>query len=340
MELKQVIDELEQFNKKGEGEIGFNDQEREADKFGYFKDKLPNYLPAKLRLLKKREKETDENKKILLNAARIYTYTLFENTWFGYLIAYADRQENVFTIKNEEGEEKTIEKSYLNHLPSFSSAILHFGTCRDLFSPLLKILVYLKEGKKFENFNQEFLKIKYDWFKTKFKNSPLHFRLMKNLEDFLDKYNFTRTDSINRELKDILEGNNIKELHNFTYDLELLLKNCNLDQKEYPDKGKNFFDLNKFRNTFAHNIRMLWWKNRELWGFSNEDYENMRLGKREFHDVLIGIFKDHRVYEKTIEELAPSQFKHSAKILQETHDTIATFLNETFALILPDEPIA
>jgi len=69
---------------------------------------------------------------------RIYSYTLFENTWFGYLTAYSDDQMSTFKIGDMELK---FGNAYRNHLPSFSSAVLHLGTCRDLFFMLLKLWV-------------------------------------------------------------------------------------------------------------------------------------------------------------------------------------------------------
>lgn len=384
MELKQVIDEL-------------NSQEQEAYDHGYIKEDfvnyLPNYLPAKMRLLKaikdteeeiKDAKDDDKikqlnNKKQLLNAARIYTYTLFENTWFGYLIAYANKSEITFELDGK----KINPKSYNNHLPSFSSAILHFGTCRDLFFPLLKTLVYLHHNDKIESLIENFNKRNFfrclndtelndteklkkdekynraiDNFlasniagnyginnRTSLKNDLEGYFSTDQFRGILERYSIDDKDKQKflTEIKKIKKNfpyqkNKDKKSDVFNDDLEILLNNSNVQQEargKYLNQAKCFFELNKFRNTFAHQLRMLWWKNKELWGFSNEDYENMRLGRREFHDVLIDIFKDHRTYEGKIEGLAPSQFKHSAKILEETHDTIATFINETFALILP-----
>lgn len=59
------------------------------------------------------------------------------------MLSYSDYHCSYFKIGN-----KSIKYNnpYKKHLPSFSSAILHFGTCRDLYFILLKI--YLIEKKQ------------------------------------------------------------------------------------------------------------------------------------------------------------------------------------------------
>ncbi len=101
----------------------------------------------------------------------------------------------------------------------------------------------------------------------------------------------------------------------FSNDLESLLNANNSAREKYLEEARNFYKLNQFRNIFAHQLRMLWWKNRELWGFYSKHYDNIKLGNRD--------------------ELWPviSEFTDTAKVLKGTCDTIATFLNSTFALI-------
>jgi len=117
---------------------GFNNHENEALKVGYIEKFFPDYLPLKQRLLEGRDGIADENKKKHYNALRIYSYSLFENVWYGYLASYAEHEETKFTIQNHC---VNFENAFRNHLPSFSSAILNFGTCRDLFFILLKLFI-------------------------------------------------------------------------------------------------------------------------------------------------------------------------------------------------------
>lgn len=117
---------------------GFNSQEEEALRIGYLDKFFLEYLPLKQRLLEGRDSTTDDHKKKYLNALRIYSYSLFENVWYGYLATYAEHQVTQFKI---EGQEVIFRNAFRNHLPSFSSAILNFGTCRDLFFILLNLLI-------------------------------------------------------------------------------------------------------------------------------------------------------------------------------------------------------
>ena len=120
------------------GTEGFNNHEKEALKVGYIDNFFPDYLPLKQKLLEGRDGITDGIKKKHYNALRIYSYSIFENVWYGYLASYADHQETRFKIENHD---VNFENAFRNHLPSFSSAILNFGTCRDLFFILLKLLI-------------------------------------------------------------------------------------------------------------------------------------------------------------------------------------------------------
>lgn len=130
--MNQLIDEL----KKWEIE-GFNNHEQMALNAGYYDKYFPDYLLLKLKLLKARDNNiTQKGKRTFFNALRIYTYSIWENLWFGYLMAYSQCQKSYFLINSQSVE---FINAYLNHLPSFSSAILHFGSCRDLFFVLLKV---------------------------------------------------------------------------------------------------------------------------------------------------------------------------------------------------------
>jgi hypothetical protein len=121
------------------GVEGFNNHEYLALESGYIEKFFPNYISAKTRLLENRDTTTDPTKKRYLNAIRIYTYSLFENTWFGYLVSYSEPQETRFRVNKKD---VNFSNAYRTHLPSFSSAILNFGTCRDLFFILLKLYCF------------------------------------------------------------------------------------------------------------------------------------------------------------------------------------------------------
>ena len=134
--MNQLIEELKKFGI----EEGFNNHEEMAYNAGYFdKDKyFPKYLDLKLKLLKARDNATTDEKRKFFNALRIYIYSIWENLWYGYLMSYSELHVSYFLVN---GKHQSFLYPYLNHLPSFSSAILHFGSCRDLFCALLKIWV-------------------------------------------------------------------------------------------------------------------------------------------------------------------------------------------------------
>ncbi len=336
-ELEKDKKNLEEFNKEGEGEIGLNDQEREACKDDYFKNKLPKYLRAKLRLLQAIKDTKEEiknakddntvkrlnNKKQLLTAARIYTYTLFENTWFGYLIAYANTSEITFELNGKKCEPK----SYNNHLPSFSSAILHFGTCRDFLFPLLKIIFYLKNNNNFKDFSKEFLRFKYS-IKGCDHNAELKSFLLErfNIKDFT--------------IKDIEKLDKLCSRYEFSFkeDFEDIIEQEKWES--YKKQAENIFEnLSRFRNTFAHKMRILWWK--------NINYSNKLFIQRDFYDAIKNnnkadlvkdyynkILDDHKKYEDDIyNKTNIDELISPTEILKEIHDANAKFLNNIFALI-------
>ena len=117
---------------------GFNNHEQKSFEVGYIKNYFPNYLSLKKKLLESRDDTNAAEQKRLFNAMRIYIYTIFENLWFGYLLSYSEQHASSFQVHG-----KTIEffSPFTTHLPSYSAAILHFGSCRDLFFILLKLCV-------------------------------------------------------------------------------------------------------------------------------------------------------------------------------------------------------
>jgi hypothetical protein len=128
-----------------------NNHEKEAIEFGYIDKFFSNYLVFRDNLWNKIEDtKTNLYSKNYYNALRIYAYTIFENLWFGYLLSYSDYHYSYFKI----GDKMPIKYDYpyRKHLPSFSSIILHFGTCRDLYFILLKIYLIEKKQLKQNNF--------------------------------------------------------------------------------------------------------------------------------------------------------------------------------------------
>jgi|LQYC01.1.fsa_nt_gi hypothetical protein len=182
--MKQIIANLQKW-----GVEGFNNHEEMAFRVGYINQHFSEYLVAKKKLLEARDAAADKNTKKCLNAMRIYSYTLFENTWFGYLTAYSEDQKSIFKVDNTELE---FRNAFRNHLPSFSSAIFNFGTCRNLFFTLLKLcadpmLVNDQAGIK------ELLKVQYRSvadFKADLSNLSSDPSYLKEGEDFYNRNMF------------------------------------------------------------------------------------------------------------------------------------------------------
>ena len=217
MDTATAIQSLSQRN------ASINEVEEIALKSGYFNNYLDAYFPLKL----KREKyldtrRTDEEKR-LNNAIGIYVYAIFENLWYGYLMGNSD---SVYLIFNDQTINLKLPQPYLNHLPSFSSAILNFGTCRDLFFILLNLcirpnLVANKEGIC---------------------------DLMKPSSSYRDN-----PDDEKRFAKDLGDFS----AHGSSY-----------VDTSFVDKGIEILKSNKFRNFFAHKLRLLWWINNNQTEFS------------------------------------------------------------------------
>ena len=129
--MDQLIEELKKFDVQG-----FNNHEQMAYNAGYFGKYFPQYLDLKLKLLKAQHNARGVKKRFL-NALRIYIYSIWENLWYGYLISYAELNISAFYIDGN--ALPVFLNPFTNHLPSFSSAILHFGSCRDMFFVLLRL---------------------------------------------------------------------------------------------------------------------------------------------------------------------------------------------------------
>jgi hypothetical protein len=115
---------------------GFNRHEEVALHNGYIQRYFPHYLPLKLFLLVERENARTAKERRFFNAVRIYIYTLWENMWLAYITGNSEDQKLIFRLGKEPIH---FEFPYWTHLPSFSSVILHLGTCRDLFFILLNL---------------------------------------------------------------------------------------------------------------------------------------------------------------------------------------------------------
>ena len=141
--MEKLIQELNKW-----GIEGFHNHENLSYEAGYLKNYFPEYLPVKIRLLKNRDSASQDDMRRFFNALRLYVYSLFENIWFGYIISHSEEMSLRFRIN---GLSREFERPYQTHLPSFSSAIMHYGTCRDLFFILLKLTVQPELIKNVEN---------------------------------------------------------------------------------------------------------------------------------------------------------------------------------------------
>jgi hypothetical protein len=117
-----------------------NSHEQNSYDMGYYNYYLDNYLPLKKVILDKLDNNSDPDIIRYLNAIRIYSYSIYENLWYGYVLSYSNFETIRFCINSQETE-LAPKNLFKNHLSSFSSAILNFGTCRDYYFVLLRISV-------------------------------------------------------------------------------------------------------------------------------------------------------------------------------------------------------
>lgn len=115
---------------------GWNNHEQDAYKSGYMKSYFAEYPGFKEKILRKRDASVKPAAQRFLNALRLYGYGIWENLWYGYLTSHSEEHRSYFTLP---GLTLGYSNPYWNNLPAFSSAILHFGACRDLFFVLLKL---------------------------------------------------------------------------------------------------------------------------------------------------------------------------------------------------------
>jgi len=142
--------------KKNWGIHGFNNHEDVAFKEGYIEKYFPHYLPLKKELLIRRDSAKNDTSRKFFGALYIYVYTIFENLWYGYIMSYAKELNLCFKFGKANW---TFKNPYQTHLPSFSSAIVHLGTCRDLFFILLKLCIE-PESVKDSNAFRELIEVR------------------------------------------------------------------------------------------------------------------------------------------------------------------------------------
>jgi|GEM_PF-2010793 len=251
---------------------GFNEHELDAMEEGYIDNYFEYYLPLKLKLLEMRRNAKSDNEKVYSNYLRVLTYTLFENSWFVYLMT----DDHEFTFTNI-GLKFT--NPYHNHLPSFSSALLHIGSCYDQFFVFINLFY---EGS------------------------------------------FTNPSDLNGKLKVNFRGPDKNKY-------PLVLEKISTDPG-YIQKGNEILNSNKFRNYFAHQVRLLWWHRNDttLFYFPRDLYDKIMSqgndGRQEVFNMLI----DTEQYEKNIQTYDVQNMISSKEIMFNYHDEMTRYFNLTF----------
>jgi hypothetical protein len=256
---------------------GFNDHELDAMVVDYIDNYFEYYLPLKLKLLKMRKDANGDNAKVYNNYLKVLVYTLFENSWFVFLMT--DEHEFYFSKNNE-----TYDNPYHNHLPSFSSALLHIGSCYDQFFVFIKLFY---EGKITgpKDF-KDVLRVK--------------FRSPTGMPEYLNVLNRISNDT------------------------------------DYIKKGSEILNSNKFRNYFAHQVRLLWCHrdNTKLYYFPRDLYNKIMNdgsdGRQEVFNMLI----DTKQYEKKIQTEDVKNMISSKEIIINYHSEMTKMFNLTFYYIL------
>jgi len=271
---------------------GWNEQERNAADADYVKKYFQVYPNLKKKLLELTDTTQNKDEKRYYNALRIYVYTIFENLWFGYLMSYP---ESEMTFKYGNVKFPNFQTPFSMYLPFFSAAILHFGSCRDIFFVLLQLCI--KNAKDITN--EEFERIInihfYQWEKGKQKTNK--------------KTSFIKDDLIK-----------------FSKEED--------ENSSFIIKGNEFFSLNKFRNYFAHRMRLLWWRSeeckQETFSIKKSIYEIFKgtLKEESPYEELFKILENPEQYQHDIEISEPDDLVSARQILQKTHDIIASFFSE------------
>ena len=258
---------------------GFNNHELNALNADYIDNYFEYYLPLKLSLLEKRMNTNGDNEKVYVNYLRVLTYTLFENSWFVFLMT-GDHQ---FYFSKDEG---CYGNPYHNHLPSFSSALLHIGSCFDQFFVLIK-LFYVGKITDPKDFN-EALRVNY--------------RLSKNSSEYCSILNYISD-----------------------------------NDPAYHQKGNEILKSNRFRNYFAHQLRLLWWHRNgdtNLYYFPKDLYDKIMNSGSDGRQEVFNMLIDTKEYEGKIQTSDVNAMISSKDIIINFHDEMTDIFNSTFYHIL------
>jgi hypothetical protein len=96
--------------------------------------------------------------------------------------------------------------------------------------------------------------------------------------------------------------------------------------------------LNRFRNYFAHTLRLLWWHrkdNTKVFYFSRELYEKVMNGGSDGREEVYKMLLDTRLYEENIMNADTTKLISSREIIDDYHSKMGEIFNLTFGYIQP-----
>jgi hypothetical protein len=208
-------------------------------------------------------------------------YTLFENTWHAHLLSSTPQELSLFFVENRW---LCRANPTVTHLPSFSSAIMHLGICRDLF------FVFLEIALKQDSVSDE----------------------GKIIQTLKAPY---------------------QQLQKFKAAVSQLSS-----EADYLRMAEEFHRQNRFRNFFAHRLRIPWWHSEACpnggYFVPRTTYDALKKDdKRQWPSNLLRLFDDHEAFEREIAEANIADLVSAREILQDIHGETARFLNKSFGLL-------
>ncbi|HMQ80580.1 MAG TPA: hypothetical protein PKD94_13520 [Ignavibacteria bacterium] len=272
--------------------VSLNSHENDAYNLGYLNSYLDNYLLLKYKIHESKNNTNDEAKKRFFNALGIYNYSLFENLWHCYKASYSAKQETSYMLGNVK---YVISNPFKSNLSSFSTIILLFGTCRDIYFVLLKLMEYetgiIDEDIFFEIITND----------STFKNPNRY-----DFEEKLKSLSNNDQSFVEDGLK--IYDNNI--LRN------MLAHSFRLPWWSNKMSGSNdFFILREFYDTFE-NLK--------------ESEANRLIFKKSIFNIIDNISD----YESSIENSNTDKLISSSEILRNMHNLLSKFINNTFGYIV------
>lgn len=286
--MKNLTQELDKIW-KGKG---WNEHEKNAYGAGYVEKYFSVYPFLKKKLLERTDNTQNKNEKRYYNALRIYIYTIFENLWYGYLISYSTYTEINFKLNNY--NLPPFKYPFSMFLPFFSAAILHFGSCRDLFFVLLKLCIKDDTQIKDEDELRKIIEVSYYWeTQPKLGKKQIFKDDLKKLSNEDENSNF---------IKKGKEFFYLNEFRNFfAHRMRLPWWRPEECKQETYFIKKSVHDIFKDFSKTKEDIR--------------KDATNQ----------VFNILEDPLTYEYEIEKADYNDLVSASQILQETHDLIASF---------------